>query len=64
MEYAKANNIDVVITDHHEQTEFLPNAVAILDPKRKDCDYPFKELCGAGVAFKFLQALITRFDFH
>ena len=64
VEYAKANNIDVVITDHHEQSEFLPNAVAILDPKRKDCDYPFKELCGAGVAFKFLQALITKFDFH
>ncbi|MFP4547107.1 MAG: single-stranded-DNA-specific exonuclease RecJ [Fidelibacterota bacterium] len=64
VEYARANNIDVVITDHHEPMEILPNAIAIVDPKRKDCDYPFKELCGAGVAFKFLQALITEFDFN
>ena len=64
IEYARENNIDVVITDHHEPMEILPNALAIVNPKRKDCEYPFKELCGVGVAFKFLQALITRFDFH
>jgi len=63
VEYARSKNIDVVITDHHEPMEILPNGLAIVDPKRKDCEYPFKELCGAGVAFKFLQALITKFDF-
>ncbi len=63
VEYARSKNIDVVVTDHHEQMEVLPNAQAIIDPKRKDCGYPFKELCGAGVAFKFLQALISKFDY-
>lgn len=54
--YAKENNIDFIVCDHHEPSENLPNAIAILDPKRTDCTYPFKELCGCGVAFKFLQA--------
>lgn len=54
--YAKENDIDFIVCDHHEPSEILPNAIAILDPKRTDCFYPFKELCGCGVAFKFLHA--------
>ncbi len=55
---ANENNIDVIITDHHLPLETLPSAVAVLDPKRLDCSYPDKMLCGAGVAFKLVQALI------
>ncbi len=55
---ANENNIDVIITDHHLPLETLPPAVAVLDPKRLDCSYPDKMLCGAGVAFKLVQALI------
>ena len=52
IEYAKQYNIDTIITDHHKQKETLPQALAILNPNRNDCKYPFKGLCGAGVAFK------------
>ena len=52
-------NIDFIICDHHEPDETLPNAVAVLDPKRKDCQYPYKELTGNGVGFKLLQAYCT-----
>jgi single-stranded-DNA-specific exonuclease len=55
--YAKERNIDFIICDHHRPGEFLPDAVAILDPKREDCSYPYDELCGCGVGFKLIQAL-------
>lgn len=55
--YANAKNIDFVICDHHRPGNFLPEAVAILDPKRQDCNYPYDELCGCGIGFKLIQAL-------
>lgn len=57
VEFARSKNIDVIVCDHHEPAEIIPNAFAVLDPKQKDCLYPFKELAGVGVAFKLLQAL-------
>lgn len=57
VQYAKETyGIDFIICDHHEPDENLPEAVAVLDPKRKDCAYPYKELTGNGVGFKLLQA--------
>ncbi|MFL9844986.1 single-stranded-DNA-specific exonuclease RecJ [Flavobacterium rhizosphaerae] len=55
--YAKAKGIDFIICDHHRPGDELPDAVAILDPKRDDCSYPYNELCGCGVGFKLVQAL-------
>jgi single-stranded-DNA-specific exonuclease len=55
--YASEKNIDFIICDHHRPGDELPNAVAILDPKRNDCPYPYDELCGCGVGFKLVQAL-------
>ncbi|HWB25185.1 MAG TPA: single-stranded-DNA-specific exonuclease RecJ [Chitinophagaceae bacterium] len=55
--YAKSLNIDFVVCDHHLPDSELPAAVAILNPKQKDCDYPFKELCGCGIGFKLMHAL-------
>ena len=55
--YAKAKNIDFIICDHHRPGNELPDAVAVLDPKREDCDYPYDELCGCGIGFKLIQAL-------
>ncbi len=55
--YAKQLNIDFIICDHHLPDEIIPGAVAVLDPKQKDCGYPYKELCGCGVGFKLMQAL-------
>ena len=55
--YAKARNIDFIICDHHRPGPFLPEAVAVLDPKRDDCNYPYDELCGCGIGFKLIQAL-------
>ncbi|MFC4817125.1 MULTISPECIES: single-stranded-DNA-specific exonuclease RecJ [unclassified Flavobacterium] len=55
--YAKEKNIDFIICDHHRPGDTIPDAVAVLDPKQSDCNYPFKELCGCGVGFKLIQAL-------
>ncbi len=55
--YAKERNIDFIICDHHRPGEILPNAIAVLDPKRDDCQYPYDELCGCGIGFKLIQAL-------
>ncbi len=55
--YAKERNIDFIICDHHRPGEFIPEAVAVLDPKRNDCNYPYDELCGCGIGFKLIQAL-------
>jgi single-stranded-DNA-specific exonuclease len=55
--YAKERNIDFIICDHHRPGKDLPEAVAILDPKRDDCSYPYDELCGCGIGFKLIQAL-------
>jgi single-stranded-DNA-specific exonuclease len=55
--YANENNIDFIICDHHTPGEKIPDAHAVLDPKRVDCAYPYKELSGCGVGFKLLQAL-------
>lgn len=55
--YAKEKGIDFIICDHHRPGDTLPDAVAVLDPKRNDCSYPYDELCGCGVGFKLIQAL-------
>ena len=55
----KEKGIDFIICDHHRPGEFLPEAVAVLDAKRLDCSYPFKELSGCGVGFKLIQALAS-----
>jgi len=55
--YAKSKGIDFIICDHHRPGNELPEAVAVLDPKRSDCGYPYKELCGCGVGFKLIEAI-------
>ena len=57
IEYANCKNIDFIICDHHRPGNKLPSAVAVLDPKRDDCFYPYDELCGCGIGFKLIQAL-------
>jgi single-stranded-DNA-specific exonuclease len=62
IDYANSFNIDFIICDHHLPGEQLPRAYAMLDPKRSDCKYPFKELSGCGVGFKLIQALSLTLD--
>ncbi len=57
VDYANERNIDFIICDHHRPGDILPNAIAVLDPKRDDCNYPYDELCGCGIGFKLIQAL-------
>lgn len=58
--YAKEFGIDFIVCDHHLPDELLPPAVAILNPKQPDCNYPYKELCGCGVGFKLMTAIAER----
>ncbi len=57
VEYAASKNIDIIICDHHRPGSKIPKAVAVLDPKQDDCNYPYKELCGCGIGFKLIHAL-------
>ena len=61
VEYAREKDIDVIICDHHLPEDSLPKAVAVLDPKREDCNYPFDDLSGCGVGFKFVQAYAKKY---
>ena len=56
VDYAKGKNLDVIITDHHTPGEFLPDAIAVINPKRNDCPFPFKELSGCGVGYMLCRA--------
>ncbi len=59
-DWARVNGLDLIITDHHAVPEILPEAIAVINPKRLGDEYPFKDLCGAGVVFKLAQALSVR----
>ena len=62
MRGARERGIDVIVTDHHLPEAELPPALAVLNPNRRDCNYPDKNLCGAGVAFKLVHALLATLD--
>lgn len=59
---AREDGMDFIVCDHHTPADTLPSATAVLDPKRTDCEYPYKELSGCGVGFKLLQAVTSRMD--
>lgn len=61
-EHAKRHGMTIIITDHHEPQDKMPYADAVIDPKQNDCNYPFKELCGAGVAYKLMTAMGVKED--
>ena len=61
VEYARTKGIDIIICDHHLPEDQLPQAVAVLDPKREDCNYPFDDLCGCGVGFKLAQGYVQQY---
>ena len=60
--YATQKNVDFIICDHHKPGDKIPKALAVLNPKRVDCTYPYKELCGCGVGFKLVHALASKRD--
>lgn len=60
IDYCNSLGIDVLVTDHHEPGETLPNAYAVVDPKQVGCMYPFKDLCGAGIAFKLMRSYVRK----
>jgi single-stranded-DNA-specific exonuclease len=62
IEYASSKGVDFIICDHHLPGDTLPKAVAVLDPKRADCNYPYKELSGCGIGFKLVQAYAQKND--
>lgn len=62
VEYANSLGLEIVITDHHEPAETLPNALAIVDAKRKDNKYPYNQLAGVGVVFKVIQAISQKYN--
>ena len=62
VEYARSVGVDIIICDHHQPPDQLPDAYAILDALQPDCNYPFKNLCGTGVAFKLIQAVCIKMD--
>lgn len=64
MRYATQKGLEVIICDHHEPGRDLPEVLAVLDPKRKDCEYPFKELTGCGVGYKLLQACFEKIQLN
>ncbi len=59
---AAESNVDFIVCDHHLPSSKIPEAIAVLDPKQEDCNYPYDELCGCGVGFKLLQGLNQRMD--
>lgn len=64
VEFARELGMDVIVTDHHEPGDEIPNAVAVVDCKRKDNKYPFRELAGCGVAFKLTQAISRKLEIN
>ncbi len=62
VKYANSLGVDFIVSDHHLPDDELPPAIAVVDPKRLDCNYPYKELSGCGVAFKIVQAFAARRD--
>jgi single-stranded-DNA-specific exonuclease len=62
IDYAKTLGIEFIICDHHQVQDNIPNALAVINPLRKDCNYPFKFLCGTGVAFKLVQSVSIKLE--